>query len=85
MMLSVALIFVALCMILCFYLFVRSREAFSRVLLLSLLSSLTVAAIVLWAVRTGEGMYLDVALTFALLGFMDVQFYAVYLRRKGDL
>lgn len=80
-----ALSFVLICMAACFILLLRAREAFSRVLFLSLLSALTVAAIVLWAVHTGEWMYLDVALVFALLGFMDIQFYAVYLRRKGDL
>lgn len=73
------------CMVLCLLLLLRVREAFSRVLFLGLESALTIAAIVLWAVHTGEGMYLDVALAFAVLGFMDVQFYAVYLRRKGEL
>lgn len=80
-----ALCFVLVCMIVCFALLLLSREAFSRVLLLSLLSALTVAVIVLWAVRTGEEMYLDVALVFTLLGFMDIQFYAAHLHRKGEL
>ena len=80
-----ALGFLLACMVVCFVLLVRAREAFSRVLFLGLESALIVAAIVLWAAHTGESMYLDVALAFALLGFMDVQFYAVYLRRKGDL
>lgn len=84
-MISFALGFVMLCMMVCLILLLRAREAFSRVLFLGLESALIVAAIVLWAVRTGESMYLDVAIVFALLGFMDVQFYAVYLRRKGDL
>ena len=84
-MIAFALGFVLVCMVLCFVLLLRAREAFSRVLFLGLQSALIVSAIVLWAVHTGEGMYLDVALVFALLGFMDVQFYAVYLRRKGDL
>lgn len=72
-------------MVFCLLSLIRSRDSFSRVLFLGLISSLTVAAIVLWAVHTGESMYLDVAIAAALLGFMDVQFYAVYLRRKGDL
>ena len=84
-MIPFALGFILVCLLVCFVLLLRAREAFSRVLFLGLLSALIVAAIVLWAVHTGEGMYLDAALAFALLGFMDVQFYAVYLRRKGDL
>ena len=63
---------------------VRARTGFERVLLMSLLSSLVTAEIVLYAAHTGRAMYLDVALACALLGFLDVQFYAVYLRRKGD-
>lgn len=66
-------------------LLIRSRSGFSRILYLSLISTLIVAEIVLWAVHTAKSMYLDVALAFALLGFMDVQFYSVYLRKKGDL
>lgn len=80
-----ALLVVLVCMCVCFYLLLRATETFSRVLMLSLLSVFTVCVIVLWAVHTGENMYLDVALAFAILGFMDIQFYAVFLRRKGDL
>lgn len=80
-----ALGIVLICMIICFILLLRAREAFSRVLFLGLISSLIVAAITLWAVHVGESMYLDIALVFAVLGFMDVQFFAVYLRRRGDL
>lgn len=80
-----ALAIVLICMIICFILLLCAREAFSRVLFLGLISSLIVAAITLWAVHVGESMYLDIALVFAALGFMDVQFFAVYLRRKGDL
>lgn len=86
-MIEFALIFLTICIVVCFGLFLslKSHEAFSRVLYLSLISSLIVCAIVLWAIHSGESMYIDVALTLALLSFMDVQFYAVYLRRKGDI
>lgn len=84
-MITFALGFILICIIISFYLLIHSHEAFSRVLFLSLLSSLVVCAIVLWSIHTGESMYIDVALTLAILSFMDVQFYAVYLRRKGDI
>lgn len=63
----------------------RAHTGIVRLLFVSLISAVVVAEIVLYAVHTQISMYLDVALAFALLGFMDVQFYAVYLRRKGDL
>lgn len=66
-------------------LLIRSKENFSKILYLGLLSSLVVVAIVLYAITTGQSMYLDVAITIAILGFMDVQFYAVYLSRKGSI
>ncbi len=80
-----SILFIILCIAICFFLLIRSRDAFSRLLFLGLLSTFIICSIVLIAVFTGKGMYLDVALTLALLSFMDVQFYAVYLRRKGDL
>lgn len=60
------------------------HTAWNRILGLNLAASLGVLAIVLWAVHTGLAMFLDIAIAFALLGFMDVQFFAVYLRKKGD-
>ncbi len=84
-MIVVALIFTAICTALCFYLLIKSKGAFSRILLFSLLSSFVVIAIVLLSVLDGKEVYLDIAITLTLLGFIDIQFYAVYLRRKGDL
>lgn len=83
-MLRLAMLAVALYAATVFILLVRSRSGFVRVLLLNLLCAMITAEIALYAAHTGLSMYLDVALAFAVLGFMDVQFYAVYLRRKGD-
>ena len=68
-----------------FILMVRSGAGFIRILFLSLFSVLIVVEIILYAIHTQQSMYLDIALAFSLLSFMDVQFYAVYLRRKGAL
>lgn len=84
-MLELAMCAVAACAAAVFVLLVRCRTGFERVLFLGLLCAAVIALIVLYAAHTGRSMYLDVALAFAVLGFMDVQFYAVYLRRKGDL
>lgn len=84
-MIAFSLLFVFLMLCVMLFLLIRSRTAFERILFLGLISSLITAEIVLYAVYVQEAMYLDVALVFALLGFMDVQFYSVYLRRKGNL
>ncbi len=83
--LKVAMYLVILFIIISVILLIRSKENFSKILYLGLLSSLVVVAIVLYAITTGQSMYLDVAITIAILGFMDVQFYAVYLSRKGSI
>ncbi|MFI3211921.1 MAG: monovalent cation/H+ antiporter complex subunit F [Eubacteriales bacterium] len=85
MILKVAMYLVILFTIVSVILLIRSKENFSKILYLGLLSSLVVVAIVLYAITTGQSMYLDVAITIAILGFMDVQFYAVYLSRKGSI
>ena len=80
-----SIVFLLSALILAFILLLRSRTGFERILYVSLISTLIAAEIVLYAVYAGEEMYRDVALVFALLGFMDVQFFSVYLRRKGNL
>lgn len=84
-MISIALVVLLVFLAAVLVLLIRSHSSFTRILLMSLFSALVAAEIVLYAVYTGEDMYLDVALVFALLGFMDVQFFAVYLRKKGGL
>ena len=61
------------------------KTGWDRLLFISLASALITVEIVLYAVLTGQTMYLDIALAFVLLGFMDIQFFSVFLRRKGDL
>ncbi len=85
MIINIALVFLTIFILLCFVLLIRSKGPFSRILFLGLLSSFVVCAVVLLAIDMKKSMYLDIAFTLALLSFMDIQFYAVYLRRKGDL
>lgn len=84
-MIEILAVIVFLMLISVFILMVRSGAGFVRILFLSLFSVLIVVEIILYAIHTGESMYLDIALAFSLLSFMDVQFYGVYLRRKGAL
>ena len=77
--LSVVMIGILLWLVIC------GRLAWLRLLSLSLMTGLIVVAIILYAAYTGISMYLDVALAFALLGFVDIQFFSVFLRRRGGL
>lgn len=74
---NMGFIVISVCMVLFF------RKPFSRLLACSLATTLIALEFVLYAVHTGASMYLDAALAFFVLGFMDTQFFAVYLRKKG--
>lgn len=61
-----------------------SKSPFSKVLSNRLLVTCLVIEIVFYAVYKESSMALDLAIVFAVLGFVDVQFLSVFLRRKGD-
>lgn len=44
-----------------------------------------IISIVLFAVDSNMSYALDIAIIFSILGFIDVQFISVFLRKKGDL
>lgn len=56
-----------------------------KVLSNRLLITLMVIEIVLYSILRNLEMVLDIAIVFAILGFVDVQFMSVFLRKKGDL
>lgn len=84
-MIEVALVSIMLFMMIGLIMLIKSKDPFSKVLFLGVLSSMIAAEIALFAVYSNQSMYIDIAITMVILGFMDVQFYAVYLRRKGDI
>ena len=59
------------------------RNTWTKLMGVGLLTSLLALEIVMYAVVTEASMYLDVALVFVLLGFMDVQFFSVFLKKRG--
>lgn len=63
----------------------KGKSPWLKVLSNRLLVTCLVIQIVLYAVFTQSSILLDVAIVFAILGFVDVQFLSVYLRKKGDL
>lgn len=66
-------------------LLIKGKSPWLKVLSNRLMVTCIVIEIVLYAVWTGLEMVLDLAIVFAILGFVDVQFLSVYLRKKGDL
>lgn len=67
------------------FLVVLSKSPWAKVLSNRLLVTCLVVEIVLFAVYTDSSFALDVALAFAVLGFVDIQFLTVFLRKKGEL
>lgn len=61
-----------------------SKTPFAKVLSNRLLITCLVTEIVFYAVHINSSMVLDIAIAIAVLGFVDVQFLSVFLRRKGD-
>lgn len=54
-----------------------------RLLGLNLVTSKLIMLIILVAFVQNQTFYLDVALIYALLSFMGVIFFAIYVQRKG--
>ena len=77
--------FAALFTVAALVLLVLSQTAWEKVLMTDMLSAAGTVLIVFYALLTDNEMILDVAIAFVLLGFMSVQFYAVYFRKRGDL
>lgn len=84
-MIELVTVFAALATVIVLILLVFSKTAWEKVLMTDMLSAAGTVLIVFYALLTENEMIADVAIAFVLLGFMSVQFYAVYLRKRGDL
>jgi multicomponent Na+:H+ antiporter subunit F len=67
--------------LLALYRFLKGPSAADRVVAFDVLTVIAVSAIVLIAFVEGRGIYLDVALVYALLSFLGVIAVARYLER----
>jgi len=65
--------------LLALYRFVRGPSAADRVVAFDVLTIVSITGIVLAALAAGRGIYLDVALVYALLSFLGVIVVARYL------
>ena len=84
-MIEAMMVITALVTVIVLILLVLSKTAWEKVLMTDILSAAGTVLIVFYGLLTENEMIADVAIAFVLLGFMSVQFYAVYLRKRGDL
>lgn len=81
-----ALIYIAatlagLALLLALYRFLKGPSSGDRVVAFDVLTIVGITGIVLIAIAEGRGIYLDVALVYALLSFLGVIVIARYLER----
>ncbi len=56
-----------------------------KILAANVAVTIAVAAIVIFALESGQNSYLDVAIAFALIGFVGTQFFARFLSGRGRM
>lgn len=78
---SAAALMMAAAFLLALYRFLKGPSVADRVVAFDVMTIVTTTAIVLVAYVEGRGIYLDVALIYALLSFLGVIVVARYLER----
>ena len=76
-----AIILVALAVVLLYRIF-RGPTAADRIAALDALDLILSLALALYSLYTGRGIYLDIALVVALLGFVGTVFVGRYIERR---
>ena len=76
-----AIILVALAVVLLYRVF-RGPTAADRIAALDALDLILSLALALYSLYTGRGIYLDIALVVALLGFVGTVFVGRYIERR---
>lgn len=79
---TVAALLVGIAFLLSLYRFLRGPDAADRVVAFDTLTLISITGIVLIAFLDGRGIYLDVALVYALLSFLGVIAVARYLEQR---
>lgn len=79
--LYIAAALTGLALLLALYRFLKGPSSGDRVVAFDVLTIVSITAIVLAAIAEGRGIYLDVALVYALLSFLGVIVIARYLER----
>ena len=76
-----AIVLVALAVVLLYRIF-RGPTAADRIAALDALDLILALALALYSLYTGRGIYLDIALVVALLGFVGTVFVGRYIERR---
>ncbi len=76
-----AIVLVVLAVVLLYRIF-RGPTAADRIAALDALDLLVALALALYSLYTGRGIYLDIALVVALLGFIGTVFVGRYMERR---
>jgi multicomponent Na+:H+ antiporter subunit F len=76
---SLAALLIGIAFLLALFRFVKGPHAANRVVAFDVLTIISISGIVLAALAGGRGIYLDVALVYALLSFLGVIVIARYL------
>jgi len=79
---GIGLFILTLSMALVVYCLSRGPKSADRIIGLDLLSVLVVALVALLSVFTGEAVFLDVAIAYALVAFLGTVAFARYLERS---
>ena len=82
---SISLVLLGFAMALAIFRVIRGPSLADRILGLDTITTLGIGVIAVFAVRTGLYLYVDIALTLALLGFLSTVAFARYLLSRGKL
>jgi multicomponent Na+:H+ antiporter subunit F len=84
-MLEAALWILGLCMLLMVFMVWRGPTIWDRLLGLNLISSKLILCIILFAVLSDLPYLIDIAIVYALIGFIGVVFIALFIRQRGRI
>jgi multicomponent Na+:H+ antiporter subunit F len=79
-----ALVLITAAMLLTIVRLVRGPTLADRILALDLITTLAIGYIAVIAIRTGFTLYLDIAITIALLGFLSTVAFSRYLMKRAE-
>lgn len=82
--LIIALLMLSIALILAVYRLIRGPSTPDRVVTLDLISTLTVGAIAVYGITTGQPVYIDVAIVLALISFLGTIGFAYYVEQGAS-
>ena len=80
---SICLAGLAVAAALCLYRLAKSTTITDRIVVLDLLLVLIISGLAIAAVRTGSGIFLDLTVVAALLGFVGTSMVARFVEERG--